>query len=186
MPPFSHCSNTAICYRRNKWSLKSSERKKTLQRSPSAAAWHPVGYCSLPWSPTQGMTQGLSLYHSSKYHRILGVMASNKLDCETIGQKLQSIFQEQGMTESMYTWPWTRCTGPWLVSNLHTKCGSLPIWECIHMHWLCWTKHKTKNWQLFEQNRWNMKGWVRQDWRGEVCILHAEKLCHYDDGLIDT
>lgn len=92
MPPFPHLHNTTIYERRNNWSLKSSEGKKTLQHSLPSAAQHASGDLSVLQSPTQGMTQGLSFYYIAR-HRMLGVMTSNKDDCETIMRRLQSTFQ---------------------------------------------------------------------------------------------
>ncbi|KAM7320723.1 hypothetical protein ACRRTK_019976 [Alexandromys fortis] len=82
MPPFPHLHNTAIYERRNNWSLKSSEGKKTLTHSLPSAAQHASRDLSAFQSPTQGMTPGLSFYYIAR-HRMLGVMTSNKDDCRT-------------------------------------------------------------------------------------------------------
>lgn len=94
MPLFPHLHKTAIYNRRNNWSFKSCERKKyiPLQHSLPSAAQHAAGYLSVLWSPTQGMTQGLSFHYTAR-HRMLGVMASNKGDCETVMKGPQPIFQ---------------------------------------------------------------------------------------------
>lgn len=91
MPPFPNLHNTAIYERRNNWSLKSSEGKKTLRHSLPSAAQHASGDPSVLQSPTQGMTPGLSFYYIAR-HRMLGVMTSNKDDCETIMRRLQFTF----------------------------------------------------------------------------------------------
>lgn len=118
MPPFPYLHNTAIYDRRNNWSFKSSKGKKTLQNSLPSAAQHASGDLSFLRSPTQGMTQGLSFYYITR-HRMFGVMANNKDDCETILKGLQSIFQVYLIMDHAYRFM--------TISKPHTKCGSVPV-----------------------------------------------------------
>lgn len=146
MPPFPHLHNTAIYERRNNWSLKGSEGKKTLKHSLPSAAQYASGDLSALQSPTQGMIQCLSFYYIARVS-----WPATKTTVRPLWKDFSPL--------SRYTWSWTMCTDPWVFSKPHKmwKRANVRIYSyrlALLDFQITITKHKSnKTCQLFEQNR---------------------------------